>query len=177
MAILAFSLFWILVAVGLTFIALSGGPAGARERLHVQSRRAQRFAFVAFGLALAWFAVGIPAVVTARMEERASIPEANVSNLTAEEKRGRVMFGRYCNQCHTLKAAAGTANVGPNLDTMRPTKGLVLDAIENGRARGNGAMAADLVEGRDAEAVASFVAKAVGQAERVEEGGQGAGTP
>ena len=39
----------------------------------------------------------------------------------------------------------------------------MLDAIENGRARGNGQMAADLVEGEDAEAVAQYVAVAVGQ--------------
>ena len=39
----------------------------------------------------------------------------------------------------------------------------MLDAIENGRARGNGAMAADLVTGEDAQDVAEFVARAVGQ--------------
>ena len=39
----------------------------------------------------------------------------------------------------------------------------MLDAIHNGRARGNGQMAADLVEGEDAEDVAAYVAKAVGQ--------------
>ena len=38
----------------------------------------------------------------------------------------------------------------------------MLDAIEKGRARGNGNMAADLVEGEDAEAVAQFVAVAGG---------------
>ena len=41
----------------------------------------------------------------------------------------------------------------------------MLNAIESGRARGNGQMAADLYTGEDAENVASFVAKAVGQAE------------
>ena len=39
----------------------------------------------------------------------------------------------------------------------------MLDAIHNGRANGNGQMAADLVEGQDAEAVAEFVAVAGGQ--------------
>ena len=60
--------------------------------------------------------------------------------------------------CHTLEAANAVAQVGPNLDTLRPTKALVLDAIENGRARGNGAMARNLVIGEDAEDVAEFVA-------------------
>ena len=55
------------------------------------------------------------------------------------------------------------AQVGPNLDNLRPPEKLVLDAIHNGRARGNGQMAADLVEGEDADDVAAYVAKAVGQ--------------
>ena len=38
----------------------------------------------------------------------------------------------------------------------------MLDAIDNGRANGNGNMAADLVVGQDAEAVAEFVAVATG---------------
>ena len=42
----------------------------------------------------------------------------------------------------------------------------MLDAVEKGRARGNGNMAANLVEGEDAEAVAEFVAVAVGSEEQ-----------
>ena len=39
----------------------------------------------------------------------------------------------------------------------------MLDAIQKGRAQGNGQMAAGLYEGEDAEDVAAYVAKAVGQ--------------
>ena len=53
--------------------------------------------------------------------------------------------------------------MGPNLDNLRPPEDLVLDAIHNGRARGNGEMAEDLVQGKDAEDVAAFVAAAVNQ--------------
>ena len=56
-----------------------------------------------------------------------------------------------------------------------PPKALVLDAIENGRASGNGQMAADLVEGEDAEAVAEFVAVVGGQDPRTEPRAVGAG--
>ena len=55
--------------------------------------------------------------------------------------------------------------MGPNLDDLRPPKELVLDAIENGRSRGNGQMAAGLYTGQDAEDVAAYVAKAAGQTE------------
>ena len=61
------------------------------------------------------------------------------------------------------RAANAVAQVGPNLDTLRPPKALVLDAIKNGRAKGNGQMAAGLYQGQDAEDVAAYVAKAVGQ--------------
>lgn len=165
MSVLAFVLFWTLVAIGLLFIALSGGPRGARERLHKQSSTGRRLSYGLFALTLVLFGIAVPGLVVAGVEGRDSDPESGIKKLTAEEERGRAIFGKQCNQCHTLAAAAGSATVGPNLDVLRPTKGLTLDAIENGRARGNGAMAADLVEGRDAEAVASFVAKAVGQSD------------
>lgn len=163
MAVVAFVVFWVLVATGLLFIALSGGPGGARERLHTQSRAGRKVAFVGFALVMLVFGVAVPAVVIAGMASRDSVPEANISNLTEQEQRGLELFSRQCSICHTLQAANAVAQVGPDLDKLRPTKGLVVDAIENGRARGNGAMAADLVVGEDAEAVAAFVAKAVGQ--------------
>jgi mono/diheme cytochrome c family protein len=165
MSVLAFVLFWTLVAIGLLYIALSGGPRGARERLHKQSARGRRIAYGLFALTLVLFGIAVPALVVAGVESRDSDPSSNIAKLTSEEEEGRAIFGKQCNQCHTLAAAGGVATVGPNLDVLRPTKGLVLDAIENGRARGNGAMAADLVEGREAEAVAAFVAKAVGKTE------------
>jgi mono/diheme cytochrome c family protein len=114
-------------------------------------------------LALLILGIAIPAAVIATVDDRNDIPSANVSNLTSAEEHGRELFGERCRNCHTLKAANAVAQVGPNLDNLRPPKNLVLDAIHNGRARGNGQMAADLVEGQDAEDVAAFVAKAVGQ--------------
>jgi mono/diheme cytochrome c family protein len=85
-----------------------------------------------------------------------------VTGLTEAEKHGRELFGLRCANCHTLKAANAIGRVGPNLDDLRPPRELVLDAIQNGRARGNGQMAADLYTGQDAEDVAAFVAKATG---------------
>ena len=64
--------------------------------------------------------------------------------------------------CHTLKASNAVAQVGPNLDQLRPPKALVLDAIAKGRANGNGQMAAQIYTGQDAQAVAAYVAKAAG---------------
>jgi mono/diheme cytochrome c family protein len=156
---------FIFVGLGLTvlFVAISGGPGGARKRMASQSRGTRRLALVNFVIALILFGLLIPAGVIWADDNRDDIPQANVSNLSAAEKHGRELFGERCANCHTLEAANAVAQVGPNLDELRPPKNLVLDAIHNGRARGNGNMAADLVEGQDADDVAAFVAKAVGQ--------------
>ena len=165
MAILAFVLFWVLLGLGLFLVALRGGsgraPAGKQPRL----RRSRRIGGLGFLFALLALGVGVPAAVIATVNDRDSIPDANVSKLTPLEKRGRDLFGgsAQCKNCHTLQAAGTVATVGPNLDERRPPYTLVLDAIKNGRAAGNGAMAAQLVQGKDAQAVAAFVATAVNQ--------------
>jgi len=160
---LIFVLFWVLLALGLLLVALSGGPSGALQQLQSQSRGSRKAATVLFALALLVLGVGIPLAVISSVEARDDIPEANVSNLTAAEQHGRELFGMRCSQCHTLAASKAVAQVGPNLDQLRPPKALVLDAIKNGRANGNGQMAAGLYSGQDADDVASYVAKAVGQ--------------
>jgi mono/diheme cytochrome c family protein len=160
---LVFVLVFVGLALGVLFVAMSGGTSGARARLASQSRGTRRLALVNFVVALLLLGFAIPAAVIATVTDRNDIPSANVSNLTKAEEHGRELFGERCRNCHTLKAANAVAQVGPNLDNLRPPKKLVLDAIHNGRARGNGQMAADLVEGQDADDVAAFVAKAVGQ--------------
>jgi len=160
---LVFTLVFVALGITVLFVAISGGPGGARKRMASQSRGTRRLALVNFFIALVVLGLGIPAAVIASVDSRNSIPTANVSNLTAAEEHGRDLFGQRCRNCHTLKAANAVAQVGPNLDNLRPPKNLVLDAIHHGRARGNGQMAADLVEGQDADDVAAFVAKAVGQ--------------
>ena len=163
MTALIFVLTWVVLGLGLLLIALSGGPSGALQRLQSQSRGSRKAAIVLFVIALLVLGVGVPVAVISSVEARDDIPEANVSNLTSAEEHGRELFGRRCTQCHTLAASKSVAQVGPNLDTLRPPKKLVLDALKRGRARGQGQMAAGLYEGQDAEDVAAYVAKAVGQ--------------
>jgi mono/diheme cytochrome c family protein len=165
MTTLLFVLVWVVLGLGLVLVALSGGPGGAGRRMMSTSRRGRRIATVLFALSVVLLGVVVPVAVVSAVSNSDDIPEANVSELTSAEQEGRELFGRRCANCHTLKAANAIAAVGPNLDQLRPNKALVLNAIENGRARGNGQMAADLYTGEDAQKVASFVAKAVGQAE------------
>jgi mono/diheme cytochrome c family protein len=171
MTTLVFVLVWVLLGLGLLFIALSGGPGGAGERLMSTSRAGRRVATVLFVFSLVLLGAIVPAAVVRAVSNKDDIPEANVSDLTESEKHGRELFGQRCSNCHTLKAANAIAEVGPNLDQLRPNKALVLDAIENGRSRGNGQMSAGLYTDGDAEDVANFVAKAVGSNEQA--GGEG----
>jgi mono/diheme cytochrome c family protein len=162
MAVLAFVLFFLLLAFGAFFLAMSGGPRGARERIQTQSRRGRRGATLVFLLTIVVLGVAVPAAVIATDKNRRSVPEANVKELTDLQEKGQQLFGQRCRMCHTLKAANATGKVGPDLDEPPRNKALVLDAIKNGRANGNGNMPAAVYEGRDAEAVAEFVAVASG---------------
>jgi mono/diheme cytochrome c family protein len=171
MLTLIFVLVWVLLGLGLVFVAFSGGPSGAGARLMSTSRGARGLAAVLFVIALVVLGFGVPAAVIAAVSHNDSVPEANVATLTAAEQHGRELFGERCANCHTLKAANAVAEIGPNLDQLRPNKALVLNALENGRARGNGQMAKDLYTGQDAQDVAAFVAKAVGQTGQPSGGG------
>lgn len=162
MATFVFVLLFVLLGLGVLFTAMSGGPGGARQRLQSQSRGSRKLAVAAFLLSLLVLGFGIPAVVIALVDDRSDVPDSNISNLTAMEKQGRELFGNRCAACHTLKASNAVAQVGPNLDQLRPPKALVLDAIAKGRANGNGQMAAQIYTGEDAQAVAAYVAKAAG---------------
>lgn len=162
MSTLLFVLFFVLLGLGVLFVAMSGGPGGIGSVLQSQKRGSRRLATLGFFLALVILGFGVPAAVIALVKDNTDIPHASVTNLTAAEKHGQELFGRRCSLCHTLKAANAVAQVGPNLDEIGPNKALVLDAINKGRARGNGQMPAQIYTGADAEDVAEFVAKAVG---------------
>jgi cytochrome c551 len=161
MAVLGFVALFVALALLAFFLGMSGGSSGHTAPKPV-SRRGRRSGVVLFLIALVGLGFAIPAVVIATDKDDTAIPAAGVKSLTPLQEHGRELFGEKCKSCHTLLAAKATARVGPNLDELRPPKALVLDAINNGRARGNGNMAAQLVEGEDAEAVAQFVAVAVG---------------
>jgi cytochrome c551 len=161
MSTLIFVLVWVLLGLGVLFVALSGGPGGAGARLRSQSRGGRRAAGIAFGLAVLVFGIGVPAAVIAAVDNRDSIPSQGVK-LTAAEGKGRDLFAARCTQCHTLAASNANATVGPNLDDLKPPKALVLDAINKGRARGNGQMPAQLYTGQDAQDVAAYVSRVAG---------------
>jgi hypothetical protein len=126
------------------------------------------FVFVTLGLGIA-----LPLVILHGNHANASSQLGGVK-LTAEAKSGRLLFGQHCAVCHTLSAANAIGKVGPDLDTLKPPKAEVLHVMANGclpnanasdeneACLGQGVMPAEVVTGRDAQDVASFVAEAAG---------------
>ena len=159
--VLGFIIFWVVLALGIFFIAMRGGARGARAAVHSESRAGRRAVLV---VVVVLFAAGIvvPTLVLAfNGAHKASVAPGGVT-LNATEQHGRDLFAASCATCHTLRAAHAVGHVGPNLDELRPPKALVLDAILHGRARGMGQMPALLYQGQDAEAVAQFGAATAG---------------
>ncbi|HEX3510888.1 MAG TPA: c-type cytochrome [Solirubrobacteraceae bacterium] len=167
--IIALAIVWALLGLTVFFVGMRGGPAGARRALHTQSRIGQRI--VTLGVvALVVFGLAVPALVLAfNGADKASAGVGGI-HLNAEEQKGRDLFAHACAVCHTLAATKAVGQIGPNLDvrvgddisTPAGRKALVLSAIEEGRARGLGQMPAMLYQGKEARAVANFVAAVAG---------------
>jgi mono/diheme cytochrome c family protein len=164
LATAAFLAFWVILGLVLFFIAARGGPRGARATLQSQSRGGRRTATVLFTVFYIAVGVAVPAAILVGNHDSADARVGGTEiELTAQEEDGREIFGVRCASCHTLAAAGADGKVGPNLDQLRPPKGLTLDAVEQGRQRGAGTMPADIVQGEDAEAVSAFVAAVAGK--------------
>lgn len=162
-ATVVFILAFVLIAVTVFFLAMGGGARGAREQLHSQGRGSRRAIGISLFVVILAFAVAVPALVFAINRTTQSKQAPGGLKLTAAQEHGRKEFATYCASCHTLRAANAVGKVGPDLDVLRPPPGLVLNAIAYGRARGNGAMPAQLLQGQDAKDVANFIAVAAGR--------------
>jgi cbb3-type cytochrome c oxidase subunit III len=74
---------------------------------------------------------------------------------------GKKIFSADCASCHTLKAAAASGTIGPNLDQLKPPQAVVKHQVEVG----GGVMPAFKGKLTDAQiaAVATFVASSAGK--------------
>jgi hypothetical protein len=172
--VVLFIAFWLILALVVFFIAVRGGPVGARETLQTQARGGRRVIAVVFVVLYIGFGVVIPLAFLTGNRANASNQIGGIK-LTSAEKHGRQLFGQYCGVCHTLAAANAVGKVGPNLDSIRPPYSLVLHTIENGCLQnppspsspqaclGQGTMPSNILQGRDAQDTASFVSKVAGR--------------
>jgi mono/diheme cytochrome c family protein len=167
--VIGFVIFWVVLGLGAFFVAMRGGPRGARQALHTESNASRRA--VTLGVILVFaFGLAIPALVLAfNGANREGIAVGGL-HLNSQQRTGRELFSRSCGVCHTLDATNSVGRIGPDLDVLIPQAGenhalrqrFVLSAILEGRARGNGQMPALLYQGKEAEDVADFVAAVAG---------------
>jgi mono/diheme cytochrome c family protein len=91
---------------------------------------------------------------------------------SSPDYRGAELFVQRCAGCHTLKIAGTEGSAveansreykdGPNFDQRKEEREQVLYAIRNG-GYSSGPMPQNIVVGKDAEAVADFIAKYSGR--------------
>ena len=161
MEVVAFLAPFVLLGVGVIFVAFSGGPGRAREAYLTKGGRFFRFSMVLIyvGLGLA-----VPALVIANREpsEGGTRPVQHVE-ASSQLEDGKELFRQTCATCHTLAAANAHGVTGPNLDEIgEMTEERVLQAIKIG-GTGQKRMPAGLLEGEDAEDVAAYVAAVAGK--------------
>jgi mono/diheme cytochrome c family protein len=165
-AAVVFVLAFLLLGLTVVFLAFSGGPRRQRRGRGGLSRGSRRSVLALVTVIVLGLGVAVPlAVGVVNGTDHAKSAPGVGQNLNANEVAGRATFAKYCATCHTLKASNAVGKVGPNLDNLHPPKGLVLDAIAKGRARGQGQMPSGLIQGQDAQNVAAYIAKVAGQSQ------------
>ncbi len=152
---------FVVLGVAVIFIAFWGGPSAAREAYLTRGRR-----FFTFSMVLLYAALGIavPAVVIAsRGEAEGGTGSLRSKALKGKDEQGKQLFIQTCKSCHTLAAVNAHGVTGPNLDELGGVdKQRVLHAIEIGGI-GDGRMPPGLLDGADADAVATYVADVAGR--------------
>jgi mono/diheme cytochrome c family protein len=162
-----FIAFWVVLALIIFFVAGAGRRRrqGGPGRIGPGMSALLVILYVGFGVAL-------PAIFLHGNSSHANRYVGEVK-LTAAERQGREIFAFRCGFCHTLAAANVIGKVGPNLDQLKPSKAIVLRTISNGCLQnapsgsaqaclGYGTMPAGILQGQEANEVASFVAAVAG---------------
>ena len=171
---LLFAAFWVVLGLGLFLVAVRGGPSGVRAALQTQRTGGRKALNVSFLIAYIGFGVTLPIVFLTGNHANANAQFAGLK-LTAAEQSGRELFGQKCGICHTLQASNSVGKVGPDLDQIQPSESLTLHTIDNGCLQnpsssqanetclGQGTMPASIVQGKQAQNVAQFVARVAGK--------------
>jgi hypothetical protein len=174
LAVYLFFALWVVVGLGLFFIAMRGRVTGPGVRIPTPTPTARLARGLVFLVIFVGFGVALPLVFLTGNHHNANRQIGGIK-LTAADKQGRVLFGQNCGVCHTLAAANAVGKVGPNLDQIQPSTSLVLHTIQNGCLQnpppsassqtclGQGTMPANILLGNQASQVAQFVAKVAGK--------------
>jgi cytochrome c553 len=161
MEILLFLLPFVLLGIGVLFVAFSGGPGRAREAYLTRGNRSFR---VLIPLVYIGLGIAVPAAIIASRDEASGGTDAlSSAELGGREEEGKRLFTSSCASCHNLDAVNARGVTGPDLDEIGDvTRERIVNAIEIG-GTGQKRMPAGLLQGEEAEAVAAYVAAVAGR--------------
>jgi cytochrome c551 len=163
------------LAVAVAFAASRGSFGGLSSALQTTSRRGSRLMNSTLAMVYLAGIIALPLIFIIGNRDNSNAQVAGIK-MTAAEQVGRELFGEHCAICHTLAADNAVGKIGPNLDSVRPSEAIVLKALTNGCLQkpavagssttclGYGTMPADIVQGRQAQDIAAFVARIAGHA-------------
>ena len=152
---------FVVLGIGVMFVAFSGGPSAAREAYLSGGRRV----FPALMLLLyIGLGVAVPAaVIASRGESEGAVGKLRTEQPTSSEEEGKTLFIQTCKSCHNLDAVNARGVTGPDLDELGGLdEQRVLNAIRRG-GTGQGRMPPGLLQGQDARDVALYVSQVAGQ--------------
>ena len=152
---------FVVAGIGVIYFASRGGPAGIREAQRTRGGRSFRFAMLLLYVGLG---VGVPAaIIASRGQAEGGSGRLAQTSLDHKDEHGKFLFKHTCASCHSLAAVNARGVTGPNLDQIgQVTPQRVLNAIKIG-GTGQKRMPAGLLDGKDAQDVASYVSKVAGR--------------
>jgi mono/diheme cytochrome c family protein len=161
MELLFFLAPFVILGIGVLFVAFSGGPGRARQAYLTGGRRGFRLVLVLVYVALG---IAVPAIVIVGREESVGASGSlSTAEADADLEEGKTLFLQNCSSCHSLDAANARGVTGPDLDELAPLdEERVLSAIETG-GTGENRMPAGLLDGENADLVAAYVAEVAGR--------------
>ena len=116
--VIAIVLFWALLGVGVFFIAMRGGPKGARQALHTDSPAGRRL--VGLGIVVLFAAgLAVPALVLAFNGEHKASVAAGGLHLTPAQESGRELVPARTPACRPMRAFATPRRRRPLCDHRR----------------------------------------------------------
>jgi cbb3-type cytochrome c oxidase subunit III len=86
---------------------------------------------------------------------------AGTGVVAAQSTDGKSIFTSNCASCHTLSDAGTSGNVGPNLDSSKPSRDRVIDRVTNGQ--GQMPPFKDSLDEAQIQAVADYVSSNAGK--------------
>jgi mono/diheme cytochrome c family protein len=161
MAVVLILLPFVLLGIGVLFVAFSGGPGAAREAYLTSGGGMFRILIPLLYLGLG---IAVPAaVIASRGDSAGGVGHLAQTQPSSKEEQGKMLFRHTCASCHTLAAVNARGVTGPDLDSIgKVTKQRVLSAIKIG-GTGQNRMPSGLLQGSDADDVATYVSKVAGQ--------------